>query len=101
MENLEIELTAKEMELQKIINLDIPFWSEYCDKDKSIYFNSNKVPRAYYNLIVSIRDCELWKIGMKPHRFFQITDVKKYFGLKGNSKTFADQLRHIKSLLEN
>jgi hypothetical protein len=101
MENLEIELTAKEIELQKIINLDIRFWAEYCDKDKSIYFNSNKIPRAYYNLIVSIRDCELWKVGMKPTASFRITDVKNYFGLKGNSKTYADQLRHIKSLLEN
>lgn len=101
MENLEIELTAKEIELQKIINLDVRFWAEYCDKDKTIYFDGNKIPSAYYNLIVSIRDCSLWAKGMKPHRFFQITDVKKYFGLKGNSKTFADQLRNIKSLLEN
>jgi hypothetical protein len=101
MENLEIKLTAKEIELQKIINLDIRFWAEYCDKDKTIYFDSNKIPRAYYNLIVSIRDCELWTKGIKAHRFFQITDVKKYFGLKGNSKTYAEQLRHIKSLLEN
>lgn len=93
MENLEIEL-------QKIINLEIPFWDEYCDKSKTIYFNGNKIPKAYYNLIVSIRDCGLHNIGLKPHRFFKISDVKKYFGLKGNSKTFADQLRHLKQLLE-
>ena len=50
--------------------------------------NEKKTPtnRGWYNLIVSIRDLGLWKIGMKPHRNWRVTDVKKYFGLKGRDK---------------
>jgi hypothetical protein len=99
MENL-LEYTEKELELRQMYNEEIPFWADYCNDAKKINFDGNVIPKAYYNLIVSIRDCGLHNIGMKPHRFFKISDVKKYFGLKGNSKTFADQLKHLKQLLE-
>ena len=95
-----MELTKKEMELQKLINLDVKFWADYCNENLTMHINGVKTPTAYYNLLVSIRDCGLWSIGMKPHRFFKITDVKKYFGLKGSSKTYANQLRNLADLLQ-
>ena len=42
--------------------------------------------RAFYNLVVSIRDVKLWSAGIKPHRAWRISDVKNYFGVKGNAK---------------
>ncbi len=34
-------------------------------------------------------------IGMKPTRHWRITDVKKYYGVKGNATKVADQLDAI------
>ncbi len=35
------------------------------------------------------------EIGMKPTRHWKITDLKKYYGIKGNSTKVADQLDAI------
>jgi hypothetical protein len=69
--------------------------------DEKAVFNLNGVStsRAYYNLIVSIRDVRLYSIGLKPHRGWKITDVKKYFGVKGDAKSIHAQLESIKNLL--
>jgi hypothetical protein len=65
------------------------------DKSKTISINGNIIPLAKYNLIVSIRDVSLYKIGMKPNRHWKITDVKKYFGLKGNVFSMYEQLLEL------
>lgn len=55
------------------------------DLDKTIDFNGNPMPLGYYNLVVSIRDFKMYaKHGMKPHRGWQSTAVKQYFGIKKN-----------------
>jgi len=54
---------------------------------QTIDFNGSPMNVAYYNMVVSIRDLKLWEIGMKPHKNWYITDVKKYFGLVGRDKT--------------
>jgi hypothetical protein len=54
---------------------------------------------ARYNLIVSIRDCKLFSKGLKPHRNWKITDVKRYFNLKGNIDTIAQKLEQYKVVL--
>ena len=51
---------------------------------------------GYYNLIISIRDLSLYSKGIKPHRNWKITLLKKYFDIKGNSKDMCDKLRIIK-----
>lgn len=53
---------------------------------KTIRYNSSDIPFGIYNLIVSKRDLGLWKAGMKPHRHWKVTDVKKYFGFTGHDK---------------
>ena len=62
------------------------------DLEKDISINGNASSKGLYNLIVSKRDLGLWsKIGMKPHRHWKVSDVKKYFGLKGNKhKIYED-----------
>jgi len=55
------------------------------DLDKTIDFNGNPMPLGYYNLVVSIRDFKMYaRHGMKPHRGWQPTAAKQYFGIKKN-----------------
>lgn len=86
-----------------INNIDVsaPFWSELKDRSRTIFVNGNPMPHAYYNLIVSIRDVKLYAVGMKPHRFWKITDVKKYFGIKGDAVKLKEQLEFIQYVLTN
>ena len=55
-------------------------------------YNSTPMSRGRYNLIVSKRDVGLWQIGMKPNRHWKISDVKWYFGIKGNKAHVLEQL---------
>ena len=62
------------------------------DLEQDLSVNGSASSKGIYNLIVSKRDLGLWsKIGMKPHRHWKVTDVKRYFGLKGNKhKIYED-----------
>ena len=51
--------------------------------------------------IISIRDCKLYSKGIKPNRHWRISDVKTYFGLKGDASKLVVQLEDIKSALTN
>lgn len=70
------------------------------DQKIAIKINDGIATRAWYNLVVSIRDVKLWKAGMKPHRHWRITDVKNYFGVKGNTQKVLDQLVTLKEEYE-
>lgn len=65
-------------------------------------FSINGAPssHAYWNLLVSIRDCKLYSKGIKPHRFWKISDVKWYFGVKGNAAQIAERLEQYRDLLK-
>jgi len=76
------------------LNPNTPF---YQDMTKMINVNSNPMPVGYWNLILSIRDCGLYAAGIKPNRHWKISDVKKYFGLKGNAKQLKTQLEEIRN----
>ena len=61
------------------------------DLKQDMSINGSASSKGMYNLIVSKRDLGLWKAGMKPHRHWKVTDVKRYFGLKGNKhKIYED-----------
>ena len=45
--------------------------------------NGRDMPVAIWNLILSKRDLKLWAHGLKPHRRWKVTDVKRYFGISG------------------
>ncbi len=53
---------------------------EHFKSGKTISVNGADVNFALYNAIISKRDLGLWKVGMKPHRHWKVTDVKKFFG---------------------
>ena len=63
------------------------------DLKQDMSINGSASSKGMYNLIVSQRDLGLWsKIGMKPHRHWKVTDVKRYFGLKGNKHKIYDDI---------
>jgi hypothetical protein len=68
------------------------------DLENSINVNGADVPRAYYNLVVSIRDLRLFQRGMKPHRRWRLKDVKTYFGLVGGKEKCLEQLEAYKDV---
>ena len=59
---------------------------------KDLSNDSSNVNRGIYNLICCKRDLKLYVKGIKPHRNWKITDVKRYFGIKGNSQNILKQL---------
>ena len=62
------------------------------DLKQDLSVNGKASSKGMWNLIVSKRDLGLWKIGMKPNRHWKVTDVKKYFGLKGNKEKLYDDI---------
>lgn len=67
------------------------------DWSKSMNINGMESNKGYYNLIVSIRDVSLWtKLKMKPNRHWQISQVKRYFGLQGNAKAILQRLEDFR-----
>lgn len=89
------------MKTQQIsINIDSQFYQDLMDESKAININSNMVAKGYWNLVLSIRDCSMYaKFGMKPNRHWKITDVKKYFGIKGSAEQVHEQLVQIQEAL--
>jgi hypothetical protein len=77
------------------------FFKDMTDESKILNVNNGPMPLGYWNLIISIRDCKLYSKGIKPHRNFKITNVKKYFGLTGDASKLVVQLEEIKNALTN
>ena len=69
------------------------------DMATSLPVNGKPMPRGYWNLIVSIRDCSLYSKGLKPNRNWKISDVKWYFGIKGSASDMAETLRQYRDIL--
>ena len=66
------------------------------DLQKPLSINGAQSSRAFYNLVISIRDVSLFSKGIKPYRGWRITDVKNYFGVKGNPTKVLIQLQELK-----
>lgn len=75
------------------------FFSDLTDDTKIIHVNSTPMSLGYWNLICSIRDVKLFSHGVKIHRLWKFTDVKKYFGVKGDAHKIAQQLEELKELM--
>lgn len=69
------------------------------DMAKFTQVNGKPMPWGYWNLIISIRDCSLYSKGIKPHRNWKISDVKWYFGIKGNATQMAQTLNEYRDIL--
>lgn len=62
------------------------------DLEHSMSINGGNSSKGMWNLIISKRDLGLWKLGMKPTRTWKVSDVKKYFGLKGNKEKIYEDI---------
>ena len=70
-------------------------------KDLTTFENSQRnYNLGIWNLICSIRDLKLFCKGIKPHRHWKITPVKKYFGMTGNKETMLAKLQLLKQTLD-
>jgi len=77
------------------------FFKDMTDESKTLKVNNGTMPLGYWNLIISIRDCKMYLLGIKPNHHWKISDVKTYFGLKGDASKLVIQLEDIKSALTN
>ena len=66
------------------------------DLEKPLNINGAPSNKGFYNLIVSIRDMKLFQVGLKPNKFWKMSDVKTYFGVKGNKHSILQQLNELK-----
>jgi hypothetical protein len=86
------------MEMEKFLK-EIKGTQFESDFGNELNVNGAQTSRAYWNLIISIRDCKLYSAGIKPHRAWKISDVKWYFGVKGNAVQIAQKLKEYKDLI--
>tara|TARA_R100000458_G_C8105566_1_gene130486 strand:- start:96 stop:422 length:327 start_codon:yes stop_codon:yes gene_type:complete len=77
---------------------DTRFWE---DMNQPMSINMAQTNRAHFMLICTERDLKLWcNIGMKPHRSWKVSDVKKYFGLTGSKQTLLPRFLALKEEYE-
>ena len=100
--------TENEMDLSKYPLLqarkETPFVKQmigaYTEGGKTYVMNVNGSPmaRAIWNLILSHRDLKMWcgEQKMKPHRGWKVSEVKEYFGLKGNGENLLTRFEALK-----
>lgn len=79
--------------MQKV-DANAPFWVNLHDEDRpTMNINGTDVPVCLYNLMLTKRDIKLYvELDMKPNRHWKISDVKRYFGLKGGKQKIKDAI---------
>lgn len=82
------------------MNLETPFMQQYLKDMKDISegnsvlsVNGSNMGMAIWNLIITHRDLKLYSGGIKPHRRWQLTPVKNYFGIKGTRNTILENYK--------
>ena len=50
---------------------------------------------ARYNVIVVKGQLKLFSKGIKPNRHFKLKDIKRYFGISGNTETLINKINAI------
>ena len=62
--------------------------SQFClevESGNTVMVNGNEVLVCYWNLNILRGQLKMYSVGLKPNRHWKVTDVKKYFGFKGNN----------------
>tara|TARA_R110000822_G_scaffold58728_1_gene146773 strand:+ start:1003 stop:1290 length:288 start_codon:yes stop_codon:yes gene_type:complete len=85
--------SSVELQLRQLkVGTDTQFIEDF---NRSTSLNGAKSNIATWNLIVTRRDVKLYQVGMKPHRGWKITDVKNYFGIKGNKDVIVEKIEAL------
>jgi len=79
--------------------------NEDCQWLKDISRNSLDVNfcgtnKGLYNLMICIGQVKLFSKGIKPTRKWRLKDVKKYFGIKGNTESILAQLETLNDIIK-
>tara|TARA_R110002020_G_scaffold221997_2_gene430309 strand:- start:6432 stop:6692 length:261 start_codon:yes stop_codon:yes gene_type:complete len=83
--------------MEKIeINQDCQFLKDV-DLVATNFCGTNK---GIYNLTVTKGALKIFLKGIKPHKNFNIKDVKKYFGIDGEPKTLLYKLETISQIIK-
>jgi len=65
---------------------------------KPMRINNMEANKGYYNLVITIRDLNLYvNCNMKPHRYFRLKDIKQYFGITGSAASMLATLEAFKN----
>ena len=73
------------------INADCQFMSDL----------SNNSKMARYNLIIVKGQLQLFSKGIKPSRHFRLKDIKRYFGITGNTDTLITKINAIDKVVQD
>ena len=77
------------------------FYLDLIDEAKVIEVNGRPMSLGVWNLICSNRELTIYiKGGLKPHRGWKVTNVKKYFGLKGSGEKLLEDFLEIKKNID-
>ena len=86
-----------------------PFMEQYLEDglalergEEILSLNGKPMGHAVWNLLCTKRDLTLWtETGMKPHRRWKVSTVKKYFGIKGNGANLMEQFMLLYNNIHN
>ena len=87
-----MEINERQIEIDD----DCQFFKDLTSMDNS----QRNYNLGEWNLALSLRDLKLYCKGIKPHRGWRITPVKKYFGMTGNKETLLAKLQLLKQTLD-
>ena len=73
------------------INADCQFMSDLRNNSKM----------ARYNLIIVKGQLQLFSKGIKPNRHFRLKDIKRYFGITGNTETLITKINAIDKVIQD
>ena len=88
--------------LQKMAKRDVPFWEQMeahriHDSNPDTHAKTN-IP--LWNLSCTKRDLSMYvNHGMKPNRHWRVSDVKHYFGIKGNGENLLNNFLEIYDII--
>ena len=58
------------------------------------------VNKGWYNLITSIHELKLWRLGARMHSNQRLMDYKTYFGITGDADKLLGQLESLKGSIK-
>ena len=62
---------------------------------------TNNAQMARYNLIIVKGQLDLYREGIKPNRHFRLKDIKRYFGITGNTEALITKINAIDKVIQD
>ncbi|MGI9556165.1 MAG: hypothetical protein ACR2M9_04815 [Cyanophyceae cyanobacterium] len=72
--------------------IESQFWQDWTT-------STTPVNPGWWNLTISVRDLKMWSRGIKANRNWKVSNVKKYFNIRGNKDSLVTQIEAIQSFI--